>query len=100
NDIGCGMALLPTRLHRDDLLAARDDIMGRIQSTIPAGMGAHRDARPGGDVDGLLNAAFDAMEEASAACGIPLSTSQAAFVKQGDRPLTRHAFVERGRSQA
>src|SRR5437763_6014712 len=35
NDIGCGMAIVPTTLARDDLLgtnpAPRDDIMGWIQ---------------------------------------------------------------------
>ena len=97
------MALVPTRLDREQLLSpvrtkaggdgapARDDIMGWMQSTIPAGMGAHRDARPGQDVDTLLHAAFDAMEEAAAICGVPLSTSQSA--NPG-----RDAFVERGRS--
>src|SRR5213592_767603 len=51
NDIGCGMAILPTALTRDDLLAplptkggrpgsvARDDIMRRVQARIPSGMG-------------------------------------------------------------
>lgn len=112
NDIGCGMGLVPTSISKEDLLApgrtksggegpaARDDIMGWVQSSIPAGMGAAN--RPGGlpeEVDRLLNEAFEAMEEASAASGIPLSTSQSTR-PEALRPLSRGDFVERGRSQA
>src|SRR5207302_11312178 len=46
NDIGCGMAIVPTTLDRNDLLgtqpAPRDDIMGWIQTSIPSGMSSHR----------------------------------------------------------
>jgi tRNA-splicing ligase RtcB (3'-phosphate/5'-hydroxy nucleic acid ligase) len=113
NDIGCGMALVATWLSRDDLLgpvptksgqpgpAARDDIMGWVQTTIPAGSARHRHRDDQGDeeLDTLLHAAFDAMEEAAAACGIPLSTSQSTNVTRGER-LSRAEFMARGRSQA
>jgi tRNA-splicing ligase RtcB len=112
NDIGCGMALLPTGLHRDDLLGpvttrsgqpgpvARDDIMGWVQSTIPAGPQRRRqhDEHGDDDVDTLLHAAFDAMEQASAVCGVPLSTSQSTTPDAG-QPLARDELLARGRTQ-
>src|SRR5437763_7893565 len=88
NDIGCGMALVPSALSRDDLMApvrtrrggagavARDDVMGWVQTSIPAGVGAHRDAGAASDVDPLLADAFDAMEEAASIARMRLSTSQ------------------------
>src|SRR3954452_10508030 len=42
NDIGCGMAIVPTSLTTDQLLAKRDEIMGRVQSTVPSGAEGHR----------------------------------------------------------
>jgi RNA-splicing ligase RtcB len=89
NDIGFGMALVATRLTRADLLApvptrgsgpgpvARDDIMGRVQSSIPAGTDRHRQ-RSGSDqaVDALAATAFEAVHEAGRACGMRISTSQ------------------------
>jgi tRNA-splicing ligase RtcB len=113
NDIGCGMALLATALSRDDLMhpistrsgrpdqIGRDEIMGAVQRAVPAGMEGHADRshRPDKEVDRLLHAAFDAMEEATTACGAPLSTSQSTDAGRG-RPLTRDDLVARGRSQA
>lgn len=112
NDIGCGMALVATSLSRDDLLgpaptrsgqpgpAARDEIMGWVQATIPAGSAGHgRRQDEDDEVEVLVHAAFGAMEEASAACGIPLSTSQAPDPHRGRR-LTRAELSARARDQA
>ena len=110
NDIGCGMAIVPTRLTRADVLAsvptraggegpiARDEIMGNIQRSIPSGMSSHREPVIDADVDALLHAAFDAMEEAAGITGVPLSTSQAMRAEHG-KPLERDDFVARGRTQ-
>jgi tRNA-splicing ligase RtcB len=98
NDIGCGMAIAPTRLTRDALLPVRDDIMRATQRAIPSGTASHREPVVDAAVDALLHRAFDAMEEASAASGLPLSTSQSADAGRG-RPLTRDDFVRRGRTQ-
>jgi len=111
NDIGCGMAVVPTSLSTSELLSpvptrsgapgavARDDIMGWIQSTIPSGNEAHRDPPRDEVVAELLVGAYDAMEEASRSTGLPLSTSQSTRADAG-RPLPRDAFVERGLAQA
>ena len=110
NDIGCGMAIVPTSFTKQDLLAplptrsgapgpvARDDVMGWVQTTIPSGQSAHRNAKAEPAVDDMLSTAFDAMEEAASASGVPLSTSQSIRADTG-KPLTRHDFIERGRSQ-
>jgi tRNA-splicing ligase RtcB len=112
NDIGCGMALVATDLSRDDLArplptrsgqsgpTARDDIMGSVQRSIPAGPNSHRDSSHGADreVDDLLHAAFDAMEEAAGACAVPLSGSQSTDAGRG-KPLARADLVARGRAQ-
>jgi tRNA-splicing ligase RtcB (3'-phosphate/5'-hydroxy nucleic acid ligase) len=112
NDIGCGMALVATMLSRDELARARptrsgqpgpvgrDDIMGSVQRAIPAGADSHSDSSRRGDreVDDLLDVAFDAMEEAAAACVVPLSTSQSTDAGRG-KPLTRADLVARGRAQ-
>ena len=116
NDIGCGMALVPTRLSRDELLAplptrggqpgnvARDEIMGWVQNEIPAGSERHRQrgGGHGGDsgdgVVDLAHAAFDAMEQASAACGVPLSTSQSTDPDSG-RHLGLDELEARAREQ-
>src|SRR5436190_9841833 len=88
NDIGCGMAIVPTALSCDDLLSpvptrsgtpgpvARDDIMGWIQTSIPSGNEAHRDPPPDVAVDALLDDAFVAMTEAAGLSNMSLSTSQ------------------------
>lgn len=112
NDIGCGMGLVPTRLTRQALLqpiktrsgsagpAARDDIMGWVQSSVPAGTGAaNQGAGLPQIVDRSLNEAFHAMEEAAIASGTPLSASQS-MKPDGARPISRVDFVDRGRSQA
>ncbi len=113
NDIGCGMALVPTSLSRDQLLAplptpsgkagpiARDEVMGSVQAVIPAA-GGHVAGTGGDDNDDvrpLLHDAFDALEEAADLCATPLSTSQSINPQQGRR-LTRDDFVARGVSQA
>ena len=81
NDIGCGMAIVPTTLTKAELLApvttrsgspgpiARDDLMGWVQTTIPSGNAAHREPRSDARVEGFLSDAFDAMEQAAAHCG-------------------------------
>src|SRR2546423_6748277 len=83
NDIGCGMAMVPTGLDREQVLGplpprggktgavARDEIMRQIQARIPAGMGVRRSAPASQEVRSLLEDAFDALEEASGTCGIP-----------------------------
>jgi tRNA-splicing ligase RtcB len=111
NDIGCGMGLLPTTLSRDEVLTpvktksgapgptARDEIMGWVQSTVPAGSGVSQDAALPERIERLLHTAFDAMEEAAAATDVPLTTSQS--VKPGaGKPLTRGDFLARGRAHA
>jgi tRNA-splicing ligase RtcB len=111
NDIGCGMAIVPTTLTTDDLLGpvptrsgspgpvARDDLMGWVQSTIPSGNAAHEEPRSDPEVEGFLADAFDAMESAAEHCGMALSTSQSPKPSATDRPLTRGDFVHRGRTQ-
>jgi len=98
NDIGCGMAIVPTRLTRDAILPARDETMGNVSRSIPSGMSSHRDPVHDPTIDALLHDAFDALESASAACNVALSTSQSV---RGDRgkPLIRDDFVARGRVQ-
>ncbi|HEY3700857.1 MAG TPA: RtcB family protein [Acidimicrobiales bacterium] len=112
NDIGCGMALVATALTEDDLRepvptgrggtdpTVRDDIMGWVQRAIPAGPESSigRDRRSDDGLDDLLHTAFDAMDEAALACGIPLSTSQSTDPGRG-RPLNRPDLVARGRAQ-
>jgi tRNA-splicing ligase RtcB len=107
NDIGCGMALVPTTITIDDLLApvrtrsggagpdARDDIMGWIQSTVPAGTDVHPRPRSSQPVDALLHMAYDALHDASVAVGVPLSTSPSPQLDRG-QPLTRDEFLYRG----
>lgn len=83
NDIGCGMALVPTTVAVDDFMPVRDEIMGWVQTKIPAGLGKDRGAagQPAADVDPLLDDAADAMAEAGAT-------------------VDRSEFIRRGRSQA
>jgi tRNA-splicing ligase RtcB (3'-phosphate/5'-hydroxy nucleic acid ligase) len=108
NDIGCGMALVPTTVSREDLLSSfptrggrrgapvRDEIMRSVQASVPAGAGkegpASGNRAPAGS---LLEGAFDAMEEAAAAVGMPLSTSQSVDPSRG-RQLSSEEFVRRG----
>ncbi|MDQ1396148.1 MAG: hypothetical protein QOG64_1407, partial [Acidimicrobiaceae bacterium] len=102
NDIGCGMAVVPTSMRLADLVSARDGIMGRIQATVPSGRDGHRGSTGGSanaDIDPLLGSAFDAMEEAAARTGSWLSTSTTSDPGRG-AALTRHDFVQRGRVQA
>jgi tRNA-splicing ligase RtcB len=121
NDIGCGMALVPTRLSAEDLLSrlptrsgapgpvARDELMGWVQHAVPAGTERRqrdqapdrpdaRAARAGTEVDALVQRAYDAMEEASAASRVALSASQGATADPG-RPLARGDFAARGHDQ-
>ncbi len=109
NDIGCGMAVVPTTVPRDDLLGplptkrgvtgppARDEIMGRLQQAVPSGTEGHRHGGGPADVDGLLDEAFDAMEEAAGLAGTRLSISSSPNDGSG-QPLTREEFRRRGRS--
>lgn len=114
NDIGCGMALVATRLTSGDLLSrvptrsgtpgptARDELMGWVQHAIPAGADRGRgEASPRGEsvVDEFLYRGLEALEEAAATSGVRLSTSQPTGDAAG-RPLTREDLVARGRSQA
>jgi tRNA-splicing ligase RtcB len=111
NDIGCGMGLLPTKLSREDLMApvktksggsgpaARDEIMGWVQSTVPAGAGSSSAAPLPNGIERLLHSAFDAMEEAAEATGVDLSTTQS-FKPGAGKPLTREEFLARGRAHA
>jgi len=114
NDIGCGMALVPTRLPDSALLSplptrsggpgplARDELMGRVQDAIPAGHqrrrrdgAARRHADP---PDVFLDAAVDALQEAARSSGVALSTSQSAR-PHPSRPVIRDDLVARGRLQ-
>lgn len=109
NDIGCGMKLVATTVSRADLLGrlptrsgaegpvARDDIMGWVQTAVPAGSATHPRAVADDRADTLVGRAFDAMEEAAAACGVPLSTSQAERPRR-DQALTRDEMIRRGRT--
>lgn len=115
NDIGCGMAMVATRLSRDDLAAPhcrtsgpgsrggpppRDLIMGQVQKVIPAGSERH-EGRAGADpdVEQLVERVFAALAEAAGSSGIPLSTSQSTAPGTG-KPLTADALVGRAREQA
>ncbi len=112
NDIGCGMALVATNLSRHDLLrplstrsgqpgpVARDDIMGWVQTAIPAGTERHRaGGAPDPAVEDLAGRAFRAMEEAARACAVPLSTSQSTDPTRG-QPLTEAELRRRAQEQA
>jgi tRNA-splicing ligase RtcB len=112
NDIGCGMALVPTTVTRDELLSpahtksgrpgpvVREDIMRLVQAAVPSGLGGEASDRgKRGEVGPLLRGAFDAAEEAAAAAGLPLSTSQSADPGRG-KALTRQEFIDRGIRQA
>jgi tRNA-splicing ligase RtcB len=111
NDIGCGMALMLTDITRSEFLrpvttrsgaasaSARDDVMGWVQSSVPSGHEPLHATRADAAVDTLLDEAFDALEDASAASGLPLSSSQSTDPGSGHE-LTRAAFVDRGRSHA
>jgi len=98
NDIGCGMALVPTSVSRVDLLAAprgrptaaRDAIMRRIQREVPAGLGGvRRSAGPDEEATSSAEAGFDAMEEADSTYG-----------RGGGTPIARHDFVAKAVAQA
>src|SRR4051795_6823146 len=54
NDIGCGMAIVPTGLTKNELLPKRDEIMGSVQTSIPSGMASHREPVVDDDIDRLL----------------------------------------------
>jgi tRNA-splicing ligase RtcB (3'-phosphate/5'-hydroxy nucleic acid ligase) len=122
NDIGCGMALVPTRMSAEQFLSplptrsgspgpvARDDLMGRVQSAVPAGTERGR-GRPEGRNGGVsvkehivvsvkesIGVAFDAMEEAATASGVPLSAS-ASTQMDPRRPLTRADLLARSVAQ-
>jgi tRNA-splicing ligase RtcB len=110
NDIGCGMALVPTTLEAADLLAplprrsgprgpdGRDEVMAAVAHSVPSGTGTHSPvAAP--DVDALVGQAWEALVEAARLSGLPLSTSQTPAVDAG-RPLERGAFHTRARAQA
>lgn len=109
NDIGCGMAVVPTDVAVDDLVgrspksgtgdaARRDQIMRSVQRSVPA------DTRPGAetsadaDIDPVLHRAFDALSEAAHATAIPVSTGQSWDPSKGV-PLTREMLLRRGRAQ-
>jgi tRNA-splicing ligase RtcB (3'-phosphate/5'-hydroxy nucleic acid ligase) len=114
NDIGCGMALVPTRLSAGEFLAplptrsgapgpaARDELMGWVQSSIPAGSerrAEHSEAYGRSSLEQCVYAAFDAMEEAATASGTVLSASTSTHADPR-RPLTRDHVVARAAAQA
>lgn len=80
NDIGCGMAIIPTTITKTEMLAQRDDIMGWVQSTVPSGNAGHKDPVDDAAVARVLDDAYDALAEIG-------------FDK------TRDEFVDRGRKQ-
>jgi len=71
--------------------------MGRVQAAVPSGTESRRDSPGVPEVDALLDAAFDAMEEAGELAGDGLSTS-ASVRKGAGRPLVPEEFLRRGRS--
>ena len=100
NDIGCGMALVPTTITKDALLAVRDDLMNEVAATIPSGMAGRKTADPGEQVGNLLELAYDAMSEAASILDTRLSTSQNPTIGKDAPTLTRDQFVQRGGAQA
>src|SRR5919198_3442838 len=111
NDIGCGMAMVPTGLMRDDLLiplrakggrtgaVARDDLMRQVQARIPSGMAMRTAATASQEARPLLTGAFDALEEAASISGMPITTSHSVDPSRG-KPLHRDDLVTRGMVQA
>src|SRR5919198_2621376 len=112
NDIGCGMAMVPTALGREELLApfpgsrghqaARDEIMAQVQARVPAGLGVRgmrAAASAAAGIAPLLNEAFDALAEAASLTGLPLTTSQSTDPSKG-KALVREDLVSRGAAQA
>jgi tRNA-splicing ligase RtcB len=111
NDIGCGMGLVPTTLSREDILGelptksgksgpvARDDIMGWVATSIPAGFSKHGSADAIPEADYHLRGAWVAMHIASDATGVPITTSQSTDPGKGVE-LDIDGWLERGRSQA
>jgi tRNA-splicing ligase RtcB len=110
NDIGCGMAMVPTGIERKEFTAparhgmgsVRDEIMHQVQARVPAGLGVQamrRAASTSADIAPLLAKAFDAMQEAAQLCGLPLTTSQSVDPSKG-KALDRDDLVSRGVSQA
>jgi tRNA-splicing ligase RtcB (3'-phosphate/5'-hydroxy nucleic acid ligase) len=110
NDIGCGMALVPTSVSRADLIApqvtgssaARDAIMRRIQREIPAGLGKdHRINRRDGEATSIAETGFAAMEEAVATFGRGAEGSTSTDGGRTRRkPIARSDFVAKAVSQA
>ena len=98
NDIGCGMALVPTTVTRPEFLAVRDELMADVAKAIPAGLGGERTAGADETVDAITDRAFDQLEEATARSALPLSTSQSPN-PTGGRALDRAAFRAKGRAQ-
>jgi tRNA-splicing ligase RtcB (3'-phosphate/5'-hydroxy nucleic acid ligase) len=111
NDIGCGMAMVPTGFTREEFLvparsgrgeSARDEIMQQVQARVPSGLGVRAmrgAAKTSADIAPLLGEAFDALEEASHLSGLPLTTSQSTDPSKG-KPLDRDDLVARGVAQA
>src|SRR5205807_5050380 len=55
NDIGCGMALVPTTVTRPELLAVRDELMDDLATAVPAGPGGDRTAGADETVDAITD---------------------------------------------
>lgn len=102
NDIGCGVAVVPTDLHRDDVLAPgrngaqplRDRVMSTIQREIPADRGGS-EAR---GADDLLEQAWQAIAESARVTGLPATTAQGVDARSGSA-LSREELFRRGRAQ-
>jgi tRNA-splicing ligase RtcB (3'-phosphate/5'-hydroxy nucleic acid ligase) len=111
NDIGCGMAMVPTGVERGEFTApalrgrggsVRDEVMQEVQARVPAGLGARAVRRTGStsaEIAPLLRQAFDAMTEAAGTSGLPLTTSQSPDPSKG-KPLDGDDLVARGVAQA
>lgn len=97
NDIGCGMAVIPTTIEAEALIAERDGIMRDVQRAIPTS-GGHRQPRSDDEAESLLADAFDALREAAGEAGQRLSTSQSFRPGKGT-PLQRDRFLDKGLSQ-
>lgn len=82
NDIGCGIAIIPTTIARAEMIRARDEIMGRVQASVPSGNAGHKEPVADDALEAILTGAYDAM---------------ASVCKSVD--VDRDAFVARGRKQ-
>ena len=83
NDIGCGMAIIPTTITRAEMTARRDEIMGWVQSTVPSGNAGHKDPVEDHALDAILTDAYDAVASVCATVDV----ERDAFMARGHKQL-------------